>query len=620
MKKYSIVLLCIILLFACAREKEPEQPQEGPVETTKEDVTYMLKGVLSDKTKALISDEGEFSWESGDRIAVLDSATGEIVEFICENGDGVFSYTGTPGRVFTKAWYPASMVNGEDVISFPSTWDYSDLSRAHYFPMAASVTEEVMHFYHLGGLLRLTVNDVPKNATTLTLSSEDVSLSGDYGITSLGLDDGRVDATGENVVKEDGEIPVKSVQEVGAVTGTGTVTVNLDLSSKQQVVVYVPLPCGNYRYKIMLKAGDETVLQRATSSAKSIDRAVLIRMGALTVSWPPTTLKAVYNSTEVSFEGSELWGWYVAKNLPIGQSIGVSDSGTTYGTVAATKKHVGYLLRCKSDGSAFPLKQNSDLYVSVDKTAMFPLAAGSSGSDVVVPEEYETAHYGLRGDFGEGTYTSKGIFKKTDDIPEGSGQWYVVRNITCTSSRMAFKLYSTAYAADDGLLVTATETPQNAGVSRSLVYGDNPAVKYNVTAGMAYDIYLKEDLSKVYVCESGSKTSSLDETALTALTNLGLYQYHGSSYICATGIDQTWTTASATATFVLVDGITYDQAVISELPLSISVGDEVTVGVQVLPTIGSGKSSSVTATVVKKEDSKVWLLSDDGTGMIVNVL
>ena len=44
-----------------------------------------------------------------------------------------------------------------------------------------------------------------------------------------------------------------------------------------------------------------------------------------------------------------------------------------------------------------------------------------------------------------------------------------------------------------------------------------------------------------------------------------------------------------------------------------------TVDVQVLPTIGSSKSSSVTATVIKKEDNKVWLLSDDGTGMIVNV-
>ena len=624
MKKYYIIFLGLIILFACAKEKELEQPQsqDGPVETEKESITYTLKGVLSENTKALISDEGEFSWESGDKVAVLDSKTGDICEFTSDQDKGTFTFTGEPGReyTFTKAWYPASMVKAEDVISYPATWDYPELSKAHYFPMAASVTGDVMNFYHLGGLLRLTINDVPKNATALTLSSDDVSLSGDYGITSLGLDDGRVDATGENVVKEDGEISVKSVPEVGAVTGDGAVTINLDLPSRQQVVVYVPLPCGSYRYKISLQAGEETILQRATSAAKDIDRAVLIRMSALTVSWPATTLKAMYNSMEVSFEGSDIWGWYVAKNLPKDQSITLSDSGTPYGTGFATKKLSGYLFQCKSEGSAFPLKENSDLYLSVDKSAMFPLPAGSSGQDIVVPDNYEVAHYGLRGDFGEGEYTSKGIFQKTDDVPEGSGRWYVVRNVTCTSSRIAFKLYSTAYSAADGLLVTSTETPQNAGVSRSLVYGENPAVKYNVTAGMAYDIYLKEDLTKVYVCESGSKTSSVDETVLAALTNFGLYQYSGSSYVCATGVDQTWTTASSTtATFVLVDGITFNQVVISDLPLAPSVGDEVTVGVQVLPTIGSNRSSSVTATVIKKVENKVWLLSQDGTGMIVNV-
>ena len=615
MKKYSIVFLCFVLLVACAKGIE----QEAPVDAVGECVTYTLTGVLSDNTKALISSEGEFSWEKGDKVAVLDSASGDICEFVSEDGDGVFSFTGDPGRIFTKAWYPASMVKEEDVISYPDSWDYADLSEAHYFPMAASVAGGVMSFYHLGGLLKLTVNNVPKNATTLTLSSEDVSLSGDYGITTLGLDDGRVDATGENVVKEEGEIPVKSVQEIGAVSGKGNVSINLDLSSKQQVVVYVPLPCGNYGYNITLKAGDEDILQRATTSAKSIDRAVLVRMGALTVSWPATTLKATYGKNEVAFEASDLWGWYVAKNIPKDQNVGISDSDNSYGSDVATKKHAGYLSRCTVSGSAFPLKVNSDLYISADKSILFPLAAGSSGISIIVPEEYEVAHYGLRGDFGEGTYTSKGIFEKTDDVPEGSGQWYVVRNVTCTASPIEFKLYNTAYSAADGLLVTATSTPQNAGVSRSLVYGDNPGVKYNVTVGMAYDVYLREDLTKVYVCEAGSKTSSMDKSVFETMTSFGLYQYDGSSFICAKGIDQTWTTISSTVTFVLVDGITFDQVEISGIPPTPSVDDVVTVDVRVLPTIGGTKYSSVTSTVIKKEENKVWLLSEDGTGMIVNV-
>ena len=168
-------------------------------------------------------------------------------------------------------------------------------------------------------------------------------------------------------------------------------------------------------------------------------------------------------------------------------------------------------------------------------------------------------------------------------------------------------------------MVTATSTPQNAGVSRSLVYGDNPGVKYNVTVGMAYDVYLREDLTKVYVCEAGSKTSSMDKSVFEMMTSFGLYQYDGSSFICAKGLDQTWTTISSTVTFVLVDGITFDQVEISGIPPTPSVDDVVTVDVRVLPTIGGTKSSSVTSTVIKKEENKVWLLSEDGTGMIVNV-
>lgn len=614
----------MVLLACCSKVKETPVQDEKPQESVSpgKGITYTLTGFLSDKAKAFISDEGDFSWSASDQVAVLDSSSGELCTFTCEDeADGIFTFTGVEGRQYdftsTKAWYPASMVKAADVISYPASWQYSDLHEARNFPMAASVSNGKMQFHHLGGLLKVIVNDVPANATALTLSSVDVSLSGDFPVTELGLDDGRVDATGENLSSGGDEIPItptKSIPEIVSGAGEGTVSVALSLSSKEDITVYIPLPCGSYRYKVSLKAGDEVIFERGTSAPKDINRADLVRMSALNP-WPATTLQACYGSTTVDFGPSDLWGWYVAKNLPASQSITIRESGDVYGPRFATKKHAGYLSECIPDGVAFALKQASDLYISTDKSRFFPLAAGSAAA---APQNYEAAHYGLRGSFDGGSYASKGKFQKTSDVPEGSGTWYVVRNITCTASPIAFKLYSTAYSADDGLLVTATETPQNVGVSRSLTCAENPAIKYNVTPGMAYDFYLREDLTKIYVCEAGAKASSMDD-ALTSLSNYGLYRYGGSSYVCTTGIDQSWVTSSSSATFVLVDGITFDQVSLSGLPLSPSVGDNASVGVSVTPSIGTPKSGTVSASVVRVEGSKVWLLSEDGTGMIVNV-
>ena len=65
--------------------------------------------------------------------------------------------------------------------------------------MEAVVDGENMMFYHLSGIIRVTVNNVPKDATALILSSDEVALSGDFGVSDLTLDQGRGDAEGESV-------------------------------------------------------------------------------------------------------------------------------------------------------------------------------------------------------------------------------------------------------------------------------------------------------------------------------------------------------------------------------------------------------------------------------------
>ncbi|MBR3075521.1 MAG: hypothetical protein IKH11_07210 [Bacteroidales bacterium] len=624
MKHYLYILLCALPIFfvRCTPEKE-----EQPVDIPSEGKTYTLTGIMSEKTRALIDDDGTFSWEAGDEVAVLDSGTGELCVFTSEKVDGVFTFTGEPGREynFTRAWYPATMVKAADVFTFPSEWQHEELSRACRFPMAATVTDGMMPFYHVAGLLKLTVKDVPANAISLVLSSPDVRLSGDFPVSNLGLDEGRIDADAENVTVEDGEIPLtKAVSEIEAPEGTGSVSISLGLSSMQDVSVYVPMPCGNYKYTIALKTGGETILERTTSSSKDIARADLILMSALSA-WPKCNLKAQYGDVSVDFGPSELWGWFKASGIPAGQNISINDtgSGTVYGVRNSTKKMVGYYIECVPSGSGvhtFPLKQESDIYISSDLSKFFLLAAGSSGEAVVEPTEYEVAHFGLRGNFGSGTYTTVGQFVKAPEKEPVSGWgWYVVRNVPCTAVNIEFKLYANTSSADDGLVVTSTSTRQNAGIGRSLTWTSNGQypIFYRVSAGVSYDFYLREDLRQIYVYEAGSQ-GAMDTDRLLELSNFGLYNYADASWICNPGEDQSWITTSSASSFVIADGFTYDLVEISGIPASLTVGQTVdNLSVNVSPSIGTQTSSSLSADVLKVDGDTAWLLSEDGTGMII---
>ena len=69
----------------------------------------------------------------------------------------------------------------------------------------------------------------------------------------------------------------------------------------------------------------------------------------------------------------------------------------------------------------------------------------------------------------------------------------------------------------------------------------------------------------------------------------------------------------------MTDGITFDQVQVDNLPSAPLVGDSVSVTITVTPTIGSVRTSTVSANVVKVAGAKVWLLTSDGTGMIVSV-
>ena len=272
--KLSAIILMAAMLFPAAcgiKEEVPETLPEAPY--------FSFRAVMGDETKATMSDSGKGSWEAGDQIAVFDTESNKFCTFTSEKGDGVFTFEGEPGvtYTFTRAYYPASIVKNAETITLKDSYTMAELESAKLFPMMAKEFGETMTFYHLGALTRLSFTSLPANTSTLSISSAEVSLSGDFTPEESALDNGQTEAEGEGFTIVD-NVPVKADadtrMEIHAKAGSGAIQVSIPAGT-DATTLYVPLPVGSFNIKIDLKTGD-SVLEQHSSSFKDIKRASLI--------------------------------------------------------------------------------------------------------------------------------------------------------------------------------------------------------------------------------------------------------------------------------------------------------------------------------------------------------
>lgn len=258
MKITSACKIAIFLALAsCTREIDVKQAAEQG-----EGVVYSFRATM-EPSRTSVSPEGECSWTAGDQIAVYDALGGEFCTFTSESGDGVFSFTGAPGAEydFTYAYYPASAVRTSTSISLPPEISLPQAKAAGAFPMIGTKQEDgVLSFRHLGALLKYTLIGIPEEADALVLSSQEVSLSGDFEVA--------------------GEEP-----KITAAAGDGEVRIPLEPGADRSLVFYLPLPTGTYTVTCDVKAGSETRLSHTTQSAKEIRRGRLITMRPVTPSF-----------------------------------------------------------------------------------------------------------------------------------------------------------------------------------------------------------------------------------------------------------------------------------------------------------------------------------------------
>lgn len=252
--KYIIAALAAsALVISC--QQEENGPAQLEIVKTEE-----LSLVLGDAPKSKVTVDGttgEIAWNNGtDKIAVYVQGTGanEFQEkTVTDDAISVPLASGQSRAYF--AVYPAASAvaahYGNDylAVQYPTSYNLSgmDLSAIETYspvPMVADNTgSDALTFYHVGGLLRLSVAQTPATTTEMVVTFTGVPVTGTWRVTGGGT----TSAT------------------LSSPTGTGNVvTYTMDaLASVQTVTLNVPIPQGSYTgltaIRVDAKAGSTTL-------------------------------------------------------------------------------------------------------------------------------------------------------------------------------------------------------------------------------------------------------------------------------------------------------------------------------------------------------------------------
>lgn len=222
MKKSILILTGAMLLLAgCAKVENEIVPETG-----KRIVT--LKATVDESnTRVSVNDDGYYSWQADDKIAVMvtdgtdqwcvqsknNSDPGETASFPVSLNEGE--------ELGQYAFYPygesSGIYEGDVYFGLRATQDY--VKGATLMPMLGTITSTGVSFKSVGGVLQLTINNIPKDAACLRFSANDTKICGEFVVT-------------------DGIITVEDSEMEDCVT------IDFEGHREDNMVFYIPLPTG----------------------------------------------------------------------------------------------------------------------------------------------------------------------------------------------------------------------------------------------------------------------------------------------------------------------------------------------------------------------------------------
>ena len=260
MKKSILFLAGAALLFAGCTKVE----DEAPIPENGKRVVTLKATVNESDTRVSVESDGTYNWQAGDKIGVWvvdsyggapypyttqDSGTTANFEVSLDAGEDIGEY----------AFYPFSdnhLVSG-DGPRFALDANLQYVEDATNMPMLGTVSGGTISFKSVGGVIKLTVNNIPSDAAHLLFSAKD--LNGDDLFIS-------------------GVFPVSGDQiTAGGIMGVNSINIDFTDKWKSSMEFYVPLPTGTY-------GGFEIEFDNANSSETLAAKKVNFGTTGLTVS------------------------------------------------------------------------------------------------------------------------------------------------------------------------------------------------------------------------------------------------------------------------------------------------------------------------------------------------
>jgi len=227
MKKIQFTLAALMFVFAACNTQE-FVPSEGSSEEGKL-TTVTIKASNGDAdTKAAISNDLTFTWTAGDQIAVHTDAgqfyTSDELAIGGTTADFTVSLSGNRNGY---AVYPASVAKSWSestlTLTLPNTYTYAQVSGDNTpLPMIADNTVATLNFYHVAGLLRLTITNIPTGTNKIKLDFNGMKVSGDFTISSPS-------AGSSSIGSVPGTKGTNDIIWITGITGTEDLTVNIPL-------------------------------------------------------------------------------------------------------------------------------------------------------------------------------------------------------------------------------------------------------------------------------------------------------------------------------------------------------------------------------------------------------
>lgn len=256
---FSIFALAGLLLSSCAVD---ELPTEGG---------SIVAEMETDQTRTAVTDEGTFTWSSGDKVW-LHTTSGSVVGTLSDgagSSSAKFTYGGFVGEMTGKAVYPYNdrhSIDGE-VLNFvlPASYDLgSSLTNTNAAMYGVNVGGTIK-FNHLAGVMRFKFKDVPAGVNKFTITL-DKKINGTF----------TADLTADYPVIETSSTSTASEK---------TITLNFNaLTAKSDICVYVPLPIGTYNsLELGLYDDDQSVWTYSKSVTNTVNRKSLKLMPVVTI-------------------------------------------------------------------------------------------------------------------------------------------------------------------------------------------------------------------------------------------------------------------------------------------------------------------------------------------------